>query len=117
MPRSLSFPRSRRLTRTAEFQHVREAGKVWRGGLMTVAIANAPNPEQPFRVGIITSRKVGTAVVRNRVRRRLREIVRQHQPQIRSGVWIVIIGSARAARATCAELEHEWLRLAGPALS
>jgi len=84
---------------------------------MTVAIADASNPEQTFRVGIITSRKVGTAVVRNRVRRRLREIIRRHQHQIRSGLWIVIIGSTRAARASYAELEHEWLRLAAAALS
>ena len=50
--------------------------------------------------------------MRNRIRRRLREIVRQHQQQLRSDVWIVVIARSDAANATYHELEHEWLRLA-----
>jgi ribonuclease P protein component len=46
------------------------------------------------------------------VRRRLREIVRQHQNRIVDGTWIVTIASARAARVTYRALEAEWLRLA-----
>ena len=113
----LSFPKSRRLTRTAEFQGVREEGKLTRGTLVSVAIAAAPTQRERFRVGIITSRKVGSAVIRNRVRRRIREIVRRHQHRIKSGIWMVIIASVRASRASYAELEHEWLRLAARALS
>ncbi|MEP6956275.1 MAG: ribonuclease P protein component, partial [Chthoniobacterales bacterium] len=55
--------------------------------------------------------RVGSAVVRNRVRRRLREIVRHHQRAIRGDIWIVTIARPAAARATYAALEHEWLRL------
>jgi ribonuclease P protein component len=69
-------------------------------------------PGNGMRAGFITSRKVGGAVLRNRIRRRLREIVRRHQHQIIDGAWIVTIASPRAARATSGALEDEWLRLA-----
>ena len=68
-----------------------------------------------FRAGFITSRATGHAFARNRVRRRLREIVRKHQPEICDGIWIVTIARASAAHATSAQLEAEWLRLAGRA--
>jgi ribonuclease P protein component len=112
VPSDLSFPKTRRLTRTAEFDRVRQLGKVWRGGLITLVVAPALEFNEKVRVGIIASRNVGSAVVRNRVRRRLREVFRRHQLDTASGVWLVIIASARAARATYRQLEDEYLRLA-----
>ena len=47
--------------------------------------------EKRFRVGLITSRRVGGAVARNRVRRRLREIVRRNQQALKGGIWFVVI--------------------------
>ena len=70
------------------------------------------NDSTRFRAGFITSRAVGRASVRNRVRRRLREIVRKHQPEIINGIWMVTIARASAARASYEQLEAEWLRLA-----
>ena len=64
-----------------------------------------------FRAGFVTSRRIGGAVVRNRVRRRLREIVRRHQHEIIPGLWIVLVARAAAAQASSAALEDEWLRL------
>ena len=51
-------------------------------------------------------------MVRNRVRRRLREIVRQHQHDLRQDLWIVVIAKGDAANASYRALEDEWLRLA-----
>jgi ribonuclease P protein component len=48
-------------------------------------------------------------VVRNRVRRRLREIVRRHQHDLRQDLWIVLIAKRDASYRV---LEDEWLRLA-----
>jgi ribonuclease P protein component len=112
---NLSFPKARRLTHTAEFERVRKEGKVWKGSLVTLVVAPAQTSETMMRAGIIASRKAGHAVVRNRARRRVREIQRRHQHEIKSGVWLVTIISARAARAQYRELEDEWLRLAGRA--
>ena len=115
MPKPLAFPKSRRLTRTAEFERVRRENKVWKGSLITLGIAAAADEKDPMRAGIIASRRVGNAVTRNRTRRRIREIVRKHQHKIISGVWLVIITSSRGARASYTTLEDEYLRLASRA--
>ena len=114
MSRRFAFPKSRRLTRTSEFERVRTEGKTWRGSLITLAVAPAVG-EGPMRTGIIASRRVGGAVVRNRARRRIRDIVRKHQHEVIPSVWLVIIISARAARVSYSQLEDEYLRLAGRA--
>jgi ribonuclease P protein component len=110
-PASFSFSKARRLTRGPEFERVKRAGLVRRGKLLMLGAAVVEN-SGPCRVGFITSRQVGSAVVRNRVRRRLREIVRQHQHGLRQDLWIVLIAKRDAASASYRALEDEWLRLA-----
>src|ERR1700730_3185957 len=107
----LTFPKSRRLTRSAEFERVKKNSRVYRGQLVVLSVLSV-NEADRFRAGLITSRAVGPAVVRNRVRRRLREIIRKHQGDLINGVWIVTIARASAARASYEQLEGEWLRLA-----
>jgi ribonuclease P protein component len=114
MARDLRFPKSRRLTRAADFDRVRKEGRVSRGTLITLGVL-LNETGAGVRAGFVTSRKVGGAVVRNRIRRRLREIFRQHQRDVVAGAWIVTIASPRAARATYRALEDEWLRLASRA--
>jgi len=109
-----TFPKSRRLTQSAEFAQVKKNGRVYRGRSVLLSILRA-NDATRFRAGFITSRALGPAVARNRVRRRLREIVRQHQGEIACGIWIVTIARASSAAASYQELEAEWLRLAGRA--
>ena len=114
----LSFSKTRRLTRASEFELVRHKGRVQRGKFLFLSVLEAKEAKEtasPFRAGFITSRALGRAVSRNRVRRRLREIVRKHQREIVSGVWLVTIARAAAASASYAQLEAEWLRLAGRA--
>lgn len=112
---ALRFPKAARLTQTSEFRRVKEQGASVHGRLMVLGvlkIAEAGTDAEPVRLGFITSRRVGGAVVRNRVRRRLRELARASRPQIRPGHWIVIIARANAARADFAALKKEWLALA-----
>ena len=107
----LTFSKNKRLKGTAEFARLRDEGKVYRGNLLTVSITS--DAETPaFRAGFITSRRIGNAVQRNRLRRLLREIVRKRQRQFRRHIWIVTIARPAAARASYRALEDEWLRLA-----
>ena len=108
---SFSFPKACRLTRASEYERVRREGFMRRGRLLTLSVVPVED-SGPCRVGFITSRRLGGAVVRNRVRRRLREIVRQHQYNLREGFWIVLVARKDAAHAGYRALEHEWLRLA-----
>lgn len=68
--------------------------------------------EESARIGLVTSRRVGNAVTRNLIRRRLREIVRQDLPRMRRGLWLVLVAKRAAADATFEELTSEWRVLA-----
>ena len=109
--RLFSFPKTRRLTRTSDFDRVKEAGHAERGRFMVLATLAVQN-SGASRAGFITSGRLGGAVVRNRVRRRLREIVRKHQHDLRDNFWIVVIAKPGASKASYRALEDEWLRLA-----
>src|SRR5438132_8901745 len=109
--KQFAFPKTRRLTKPTEFEQIRKNGRVERDRLLMLSVL-AVKEIAPFRAGFITSRAIGSAVARNRVRRRLREIVRKHQHAVKDGIWIVTIARAKAATATYPELEAEWLRLA-----
>jgi ribonuclease P protein component len=109
--RSLSFQKTRRLIRSREFDRVKQDGHPVRGKFIVLNVFAVQNSGFS-RVGFITSRIVGSAVVRNRVRRRLREIVRKRQRDLRDGFWIVLIARRCAGNASYSALEGEWLRLA-----
>src|SRR5882762_2061337 len=108
---SFSFSKARRLTRASEYERVKREGLVRRGKLLTLSATVVENSGL-CRVDFVTSRRLGSALVRNRVRRRLREILRQHQHDLRQCFWIVLIAKSDAANATYHALEDEWLRLA-----
>jgi ribonuclease P protein component len=108
---SFSFPKARRLTHRSEYERVKRGGITQRGKFLMLNVMPVENA-RPWRAGFVTSGRLGGAVVRNRVRRRLREIVRRHQHEMRQGSWFVIIARYGAATATYAGLEDEWLRLA-----
>lgn len=61
------------------------------------------------RLGLTVSTKVGCAVERNRVRRRLREIYRLHEEQLRPGWDVVVVARVRAAHSSYAALERSLL--------
>jgi ribonuclease P protein component len=100
-----------RLKLSREFDRVRSEGHTMRGSLLMLGVLQLGS-DAGLRVGFVTSRRVGGAVVRNRVRRRLREIVRRHQDTLVNGLWLVVVARPASARATSAWLEEEWLRLA-----
>lgn len=107
----LRFPKSARLFRASEFQQMKREGQAFHGKFMVLSVLkNTPLPE--VRVGLITSRRVGGAVVRNRVRRRLREIVRAARPQIPAGTWLTLIARRAAGEASSQTLNAEWQQLA-----
>jgi ribonuclease P protein component len=108
----LRFPRAARLTRTGEFRRVKERGRSFGGRFIVLGVLREAEPGRATRLGLITSRRVGGAVVRNGVRRRLRAAIRLSRPRLRAGAWVVVIARQQAANATAADLAAEWLRLA-----
>ena len=100
-----------RLTRTRDFTAVRENGKSWAGRCLILAIR--PRPDcQTAHAGFTTNKRIGNAVVRNKVRRRLRMIVRGFFDRITSTHDIVTIAKYPAVKADFAVLRQEWEKLA-----
>ena len=64
------------------------------------------------RVGITVSKKLGHAVVRNRVRRRLREVYRLNEELFQPGWDIVVVARSKAVDATFDKLTKSYLTLA-----
>jgi ribonuclease P protein component len=89
-----------RLRKQVDFQRVRREGRSWAHPL--VVLWACRNDLDYSRFGFSAGRSVGSAVVRNRAKRRLREIVRREHPQIARG-WDVIV----QARAPMAEAEFD----------
>ena len=81
--------RERRLRRSADFERVRSQGRSWYHPLVTLSVA--PNLLPHNRYGFIASRRLGNAVMRNRVRRVLREVVRQTEARLKIGFDITFV--------------------------
>lgn len=103
------FPKSARLTRTSEFEKVRNEGASLHGRLMVLSYVKTAEPETRF--GLITSRRLGNAVKRNKVRRRMRELVRGERFRFKPGLWVVLVARRNAVDAPFEALRGDWLRL------
>jgi len=65
---------------------------------------DALQPREPARVGFVVSRAVGSAVTRNRVKRRLRELMRGYLQSLPGGSLLVVRANAAAAHASHPDL-------------
>lgn len=74
-----------------------------------------PNHSGQNRVGITASKKLGKAVIRNRVRRRLREVYRLNEERFTAGWDIVVVARSRCIHADFQKLTEAYLALAGKA--
>ncbi len=109
-PRGERFPRSLRLRRRKDFLRIQRSGvKVSSHPLVALALENGWNVT---RVGITVSGKVGNAVARNRIRRRLREIFRRQRARLPGGIDVVLIASPKAAGADFSALHAAYCSLA-----
>jgi ribonuclease P protein component len=75
-PTLVAFPRSHRLTRASEFDAMRQGGVRVAGRLPDLDVRAAPSGRPHPRVGLIVPKYKHTSVDRNRLKRRLRELVR-----------------------------------------
>ncbi len=107
--------RRHRLTRSADFDRVRKQGRSWAQPLFVLSASR--NGLDRSRFGFVVSRRVGGAVVRNRVKRQLREVVRQHLQEIPPGWDLVLVARAPVVEAEFSEIQEafaEALRRARP---
>ena len=95
--------RRHRLTRAQDFQRVRTAGKSYAHPLAVLVACR--NGLDHSRFGLRAGRAVGTAVQRNRARRRLREALRPMVSQILPGWDVVLVARESTAGAEWSEVQ------------
>jgi ribonuclease P protein component len=99
--------KSTSLRASPEFERVYRKGSVYRGRLFSVHAL--PNSVGRPRLGLSVSKKVGTAVKRNAVRRRLKEIFRSTSDMLPEELDFVVSARPAAAEASFSELNEEFL--------
>ena len=92
-----------------EFRRMYQRGASAVGGGMVVYCRK--NKLDHNRLGITVSVKLGHAVVRNRARRRLREVYRLHTPELKQGYDIILVARVRTAHAPWPEIQKQFLKL------
>ncbi|MBX6762750.1 MAG: ribonuclease P protein component [Rubrobacteraceae bacterium] len=98
-----------RLTDSRDFERVYREGSVYRGRLLSVHAY--PNGLENPRLGLAVSKRVGSAVIRNKLRRRIREIFFWRRSRIDGkGYDLVVSARPAAASASFGELEDEFDR-------
>ena len=100
-----------RLTDSPEFERVYRQGTAYRGSLF--AVHAFPNELGNPRLGLSVSRKVGSAVTRNAVRRRLKEVFRASTAEIPGNLDLVVSARPAAADATFEEWRAEFGKALG----
>lgn len=92
-----------KLRREEEFQRLRVEGQSYSSGRMVVRVAT--NGAATVRFGIVTSKRLGKAVRRNRARRLIREAIRRLCSRMVSGWDVVVIARAPLLDASMPQVE------------
>ncbi len=81
--------RENRLTQNTDFERVRRCGKSYAHPLVLLQATKREDDE--LKIGIVVSRAIGSAVIRNRTKRRIRACISETLPSIRTGWNLVFI--------------------------
>lgn len=100
------LPQENRLTDDYDFRRVRRLGRVFHTPLFIFSLAPAKKKDT-LRFGLVVSTKVDKrAVVRNRIKRLLREAIRQRWGDFKPGVDIVMVAKKEIVGKKCKEVEE-----------
>ena len=111
---AFTLPKPRRLRRRSQFLAVKDQGERLPSGCLVINWRRLPSG-QPWMLGIITTKSIGSAVTRNRARRWIREAFRRHQHDLLNPAHVVLIARPSIARACFQWVEKDLLRALGRA--
>jgi ribonuclease P protein component len=101
--------RAQRLTRSTDFDDTYSQQRKWVGRFMVLWLRSSDDAS--WRLGVVSSRKVGGAVQRVRARRLLREVFRRHRYQLQGRFDVVLVARASILTAAWTAIESEFLTL------
>jgi ribonuclease P protein component len=108
LPAAQTFSRQRRIKHGRDFSRVKVRGRRAVHGCLIANWLTLPRGSSS-RLGVVTSRALGGAVVRNRARRLLRESFRRHQHQLDQPVDLVLVARSSIVGRKLAEVEKDYL--------
>ena len=116
-PARLRLTRAMRIRQGRDFARLKSQGqRLAQGGLVLNWLELPKLPEgAPSRFAVITTRKLGNAVIRNRARRLLRECFRLHQHALRVPVEMVLIARQSMVGQNFNKVERTYLSALGEA--
>lgn len=101
------------MKKRADFQKVRETGRSKAGRFLVLSTLEDESLPH-FMVAFITTKKVGKAHDRSLLRRRFRSIIQTHWDRVCPSLrYLVVIARYNTITASYAELEQDWLKIAG----
>ena len=103
--------KANRIVGAVDYRRLVRSGRKARGPLL-LAYGSRSQPESPLRIGVIVARNVGNAVVRNRVRRRVKAVGWELARDL-GGLDVVLRALPSAAAADFASIDGEVRRLVG----
>ncbi len=106
------LPKQSRVRRRNDYKRIQEAGIRLQARHFTFVLAKSPDsagPNQGARLGTVVSRKIGNAVVRNRVKRLVREAFRATRVMFGDGVDVVVIARSTEPQLGLNDVISEWL--------
>jgi ribonuclease P protein component len=102
----LAYPKSVRLRSRREYLEVQRDGR--RRHTSHLVVIRRPSSTAGSRLGVTVSKRVGNAVVRNRVKRLLREVFRHRQDGVRPPADVVVIAKPGAEKLSYAQAATEF---------
>jgi len=108
VPKPRGYPKAARLRRRREYLTVQRDGR--RRHTAHLVVIQRPAPGAVSRLGVTASKRIGNAVVRNRLKRVLREAFRVQRAAIVPPLDVLVIAKPGADRLTYAEATEELAR-------
>lgn len=103
------LPKRKILRQKKDFQRVYRHGRSYANRYLVLYVF--PSVELEGKVGFAAGKKLGNAVVRNRVKRLLRESYRKHQEKVKPKVALLLVGRHALVEEKCAVAEEAFLLL------
>ena len=113
MVKRFTLPKCGRLCQNKSFQAVYRSGKSYANKFLVLYVL--PNRSAQRRIGFAAGKRLGPAVVRNRLKRLLREAYRLHQSEIINGVDLVLVARQPLVKAGLAPVTKAFLELCSKA--
>jgi len=103
------WPKESRILRSRDFRKIQKNGRKWKS--RDLLFLYLPNKLDRLRIGLVVSKKVGNAVVRNKSKRWLREIFRkQISNSVLKGGDIVVIVFSSFVQQEFLSIEKQWIK-------